>query len=65
MSSRFHNLSALILLMLICLPLKASPTLRVCADPDNLPFSNQAEEGFENRLAEMLENPAKPKISFA
>lgn len=29
-------------------------TLRVCADPNNLPFSNQAEEGFENRLAELL-----------
>lgn len=28
--------------------------LRVCADPNNLPFSNQAGEGFENRLAKML-----------
>jgi quinoprotein dehydrogenase-associated probable ABC transporter substrate-binding protein len=25
--------------------------LRVCADPNNLPFSNQQEEGFENALA--------------
>jgi mxaJ protein len=28
--------------------------LRVCADPDNLPFSNRAGEGFENRIAEVL-----------
>jgi mxaJ protein len=28
--------------------------LRVCADPNNLPYSNQAREGFENRLAELL-----------
>ena len=28
--------------------------LRVCSDPNNLPFSNQAEEGFENRIAELL-----------
>src|SRR4051794_18225481 len=28
--------------------------LRVCADPNNLPFSNKAEEGLENRLAELL-----------
>jgi quinoprotein dehydrogenase-associated probable ABC transporter substrate-binding protein len=28
--------------------------LRVCADPRNLPFSNEASEGFENKLAEML-----------
>jgi quinoprotein dehydrogenase-associated probable ABC transporter substrate-binding protein len=28
--------------------------LRVCADPANLPFSNEAGEGFENRIAELL-----------
>ena len=28
--------------------------LRVCADPNNLPFSNRAGEGFENKLAEMV-----------
>jgi quinoprotein dehydrogenase-associated probable ABC transporter substrate-binding protein len=28
--------------------------LRVCADPSNLPFSNRAGEGFENKLAELL-----------
>ena len=28
--------------------------LRVCADPNNLPFSNARGEGFENRLAAML-----------
>ena len=28
--------------------------LRVCADPSNLPFSNQEGKGFENRIAELL-----------
>jgi mxaJ protein len=28
--------------------------LRVCADPNNLPFSNEAGEGLENRLAELV-----------
>ena len=28
--------------------------LRVCADPANLPFSDQAGDGFENELAELL-----------
>jgi mxaJ protein len=28
--------------------------LRVCADPDNLPYSNAAGEGFENRIAELI-----------
>jgi mxaJ protein len=29
-------------------------TLRVCADPNNLPFSNERGEGFENALAELV-----------
>jgi mxaJ protein len=29
-------------------------SLRVCADPNNLPFSNREGEGFENKLAEMV-----------
>jgi mxaJ protein len=28
--------------------------LRVCADPNNLPFSNARAEGFENKLAELV-----------
>jgi quinoprotein dehydrogenase-associated probable ABC transporter substrate-binding protein len=28
--------------------------LRVCADPNNLPFSNDKGEGFENKIAELL-----------
>ncbi|HWE49415.1 MAG TPA: quinoprotein dehydrogenase-associated putative ABC transporter substrate-binding protein [Bryobacteraceae bacterium] len=28
--------------------------LRVCADPNNLPFSNQHEQGFENRIVALL-----------
>ena len=27
--------------------------LRVCADPSNLPFSNENGEGFENDIAEL------------
>ncbi|MBC6444552.1 MAG: quinoprotein dehydrogenase-associated putative ABC transporter substrate-binding protein [Alphaproteobacteria bacterium GM202ARS2] len=29
-------------------------TLRVCADPSNLPFSNDKGEGFENEIAQLL-----------
>lgn len=28
--------------------------LRVCSDPNNLPFSNRAGEGFENKIAELI-----------
>lgn len=33
---------------------KPSRELRVCADPNNLPFSNQHREGFENQIAELI-----------
>jgi quinoprotein dehydrogenase-associated probable ABC transporter substrate-binding protein len=32
----------------------AERTLRVCADPDNLPLSNARGEGYENKIAEQL-----------
>jgi mxaJ protein len=38
--------------------------LRVCADPNNLPFSNQRGEGFENRLAEMLGRELNAKVEY-
>ena len=31
-----------------------SPALRVCGDPDNLPYSNERLEGFENRIAAVV-----------
>jgi mxaJ protein len=40
---------------LLAAPAAAGPgELRVCADPNNLPFSNERQEGFENRVAEVL-----------
>jgi mxaJ protein len=32
----------------------AGGAFRVCADPDNMPFSNEKGEGFENKLAELI-----------
>ena len=31
-----------------------SRALRVCSDPNNLPFSNEARQGFENRIADVI-----------
>jgi quinoprotein dehydrogenase-associated probable ABC transporter substrate-binding protein len=38
--------------------------LRVCADPDNLPNSNSAGEGFENKLAELLATTWNSKLEY-
>ena len=35
-------------------PGKPARQLRVCSDPNNLPFSNRRLEGFENRIAELV-----------
>jgi quinoprotein dehydrogenase-associated probable ABC transporter substrate-binding protein len=39
--------------------------LRVCADPNNLPFSNQAGEGFENKLAEFIAKKLGKELAYA
>jgi mxaJ protein len=38
--------------------------LRVCADPNNLPFSNQRGEGFENRIVEILADELKARVTY-
>jgi mxaJ protein len=39
-------------------------TLRVCADPNNLPFSNAKGEGFENELAQMVAQELHQTVSY-
>ena len=38
--------------------------LRVCADPNNLPFSNQQGEGFENEIAELLAEKLGKQVGY-
>lgn len=45
-------------------PAPATPELTVCADPNNLPFSNQAEEGFENRIASLIARDMGAKLTY-
>jgi mxaJ protein len=47
-------------------PAAAEPNaeLRICADPNNLPFSNSAEAGFENKLAAMVAENLGRQVSY-
>jgi mxaJ protein len=36
----------------------------VCADPNNLPFSNKAEEGFENKIASLIARDMGAKLTY-
>ncbi|RWC26375.1 MAG: quinoprotein dehydrogenase-associated putative ABC transporter substrate-binding protein [Mesorhizobium sp.] len=38
--------------------------LRVCADPNNMPFSNAAGQGFENRIAEIIATDLGAKLTY-
>jgi mxaJ protein len=43
------------------------PTMReltVCADPNNLPFSNKAEQGFENKIATLIARDMGAKLTY-
>src|SRR5467141_1072068 len=38
--------------------------LRVCADPRNMPFSNDKSEGFENKIAELLAQKLGKSLAY-
>lgn len=42
----------------------SAPALRVCADPNNLPYSNDQQQGFENRLADLIAKDLDMQISY-
>jgi mxaJ protein len=38
--------------------------LRVCADPNNLPFSNSAQQGFENRIVALVGTELGQRVEY-
>jgi mxaJ protein len=38
--------------------------LRVCADPNNLPYSNDKQQGFENEIASLLARDLKARVAY-
>ena len=51
-------------LLVVAAAAPSSPVLRACADPNNLPFSNERGEGFENRIAELLARDLGAKLEY-
>ena len=41
-----------------------SAVLRVCADPNNLPFSDSTRGGFENRLASLVADEMNARVEY-
>ena len=44
--------------------LSGPPVLRVCSDPNNLPFSNDRLEGFENRIAALAARDLGMRVEY-
>jgi mxaJ protein len=77
MEARAAALALLLMLLLVLIdgllapPAQAQPAaqappnvLRVCQDPNNLPFSNRALEGFENKIAALLAQDLGWQIAY-
>jgi mxaJ protein len=60
-----HCLRLVVLLSLLpaTAAIPARP-LRICADPDNLPFSDRAGRGFDNRIAALVAHDLRRKPVF-
>ena len=73
---RFLSLCCVCMFVVSCAEHKSAPlatvehferppgVLRVCADPNNLPFSNQRSEGFENKIAELLAHDLGERVEY-
>lgn len=42
----------------------AQQQLRVCADPNNLPYSNDQRQGFENQIADMIAKDLNMQLTY-
>jgi quinoprotein dehydrogenase-associated probable ABC transporter substrate-binding protein len=71
-SSELRGALALLLALVGCAtltaqaqePEEADAVLRVCADPNNLPLSNEQGEGYENKIAEELARDLGRRIEY-
>ena len=70
--SRKLALALLLVVQYACAPAQTQVTqipqertvLRVCADPNNLPFSNDKQEGFENKIAALIARDMNLKLEY-
>lgn len=51
--------------LLAAAPVHSESVLRVCADPNNLPYSNRAGEGLDNKLAELVAGELGKTVEYA
>jgi mxaJ protein len=62
--SQMRKPAALALAALVLASCSTQRTLTACADPNNLPFSNRAGQGFENKLAALIASDLHAKLHY-
>jgi quinoprotein dehydrogenase-associated probable ABC transporter substrate-binding protein len=58
------KLSAIAVIGACTLSCSAAPLLRVCSDPNNMPYSNRQQQGFENRIAGLIARDLGMEVSY-
>jgi len=61
--SRIGSIGLAVLAGLAAMPAEARE-LKVCADPNDLPFSNRAEAGFENKIVALVAEELKATVTY-
>ena len=64
MCSRFVKAAAALLALWAGLAAAQPAELRVCADPDNLPYSRADGSGFENRIAQVIAQELGARLTY-
>jgi quinoprotein dehydrogenase-associated probable ABC transporter substrate-binding protein len=62
--SSASNLLAMVLACGCSLSCLGAPVLRVCSDPNNMPYSNRQQQGFENRIVALIANDMGMEVSY-
>lgn len=58
--TRYAALAAFCIAPAVCV----AASLRVCADPNNLPYSNDRLQGFENKIADLIATDLGMKVTY-
>src|SRR3954470_17439995 len=64
MSSACRSVPVAIMLVALATSAANARELRVCADPNNLPFSNEHLEGFENKIAALIAEELHADVTY-
>src|SRR2546423_2023054 len=60
----YFRFSLIFALAVACHASQSNTVLRIAADPNNLPFSNEKLEGFENKIAELIARDLNAEIEY-